>query len=127
MSHEYCSRYGLPGHVVQHLYSSWKARKLKGQGWADFDSFVKWTSESGYTEGAMLKKHNENEVHGPENSYWFVKEEKEKETRKPDVPTEHPCLKCPNGDVCYLVCNARKMWWDVQMEKLKKELCKDGS
>ena len=34
---------------------------------------------------------------------------------------ENPCDKCSAKDYCTNVCPARARWWDVQMEKLKKE------
>lgn len=35
---------------------------------------------------------------------------------------ENPCERCGINDSCHWICNARARWWDIQMEKLRKEL-----
>lgn len=37
-------------------------------------------------------------------------------------PEKDPCERCGINDSCHWICNARARWWDIQMEKLRKEL-----
>ena len=37
-------------------------------------------------------------------------------------PKSHPYKKCKNKDDCHKICIARARWWDIRMQKLRKEL-----
>ena len=37
-------------------------------------------------------------------------------------PEKNPCERCNINEKCHEICKARAMWWDVQMEKLRKEM-----
>ena len=37
-------------------------------------------------------------------------------------PKVNPCERCSVHDNCHHICQARAKWWDIQMEKLRKEL-----
>ena len=39
-----------------------------------------------------------------------------------NVPAKDPCELCSTREYCHSICHARARWWDVQMEKLRKEL-----
>lgn len=121
----YKERYGLPGETVKLLRDRWTKKSLSGQGWATFDEFLKWSSESGYELGAHLRKYDDNEPHGPDNSVWFTKKSNEEESveeKTPEVPTKHPCLECARNKTCGTPCLVRQMWWDIQMAKIRKAL-----
>lgn len=68
----YLGRYGLTGRQVQHLRDRWRKNAVNGT-WEDFDAFVKWASETGYEDGVLLRKFNEEKPHGPDNSFWATR------------------------------------------------------
>ena len=35
---------------------------------------------------------------------------------------KNPCDLCSASDYCHSICPARAKWWDIQMEKLRKEI-----
>ena len=37
-------------------------------------------------------------------------------------PVSDPCEKCKNLEECDAICINRARWWDVRMEKIRKEL-----
>lgn len=46
----------------------------------------------------------------------------EKKYHEMPVPQDNPCDHCRIADQCESFCPARARWWDVQMEKIKKEI-----
>lgn len=69
----YKARHGLPGEQVKQLSDHWHRKKLKESGFSSFDAFVKWSAESGFQPYARLRRYDDNEPHGPDNSCWYVK------------------------------------------------------
>ena len=98
-------RYGIPGREVYNLSKRWQRKVRSDCVWECFDSFVFWCSVSGYGPGKNLRKHREDEPHGPGNSYWYVhseevmeKHEKVQQDRKIVSPFCQGCRqKCPIG------------------------------
>lgn len=116
----YSPRYGLSGQTVGNLRGRWLRMGEDAMGFGDFDAFVKWASENGYTPHAKLQKRDESKPHGPENSRWVC------------CPTDdktgpgNPCEKCAMGDSCARICKPRADYWDAAMRKVRRALGVDG-
>lgn len=74
----YKDRYGIPGAEVDNLIKRYYAFK-HAENWGSSDAFVLWCSKNGYQKGWELRKKDETQVHGPENSYFFSLKEARRE------------------------------------------------
>ena len=59
------------------LYAYWK--RIKGsdisQEFKKYTDFYAWAMQNGYTLGAKLFKHDQDEPYGPDNCYWIPRSE----------------------------------------------------
>lgn len=75
---QYKDRYGIPGAEVGNLVKRYYAFRY-AEGWGTADAFLLWCSENGYQKGWELRKKDETQNHGPENSYFFSLREARRE------------------------------------------------
>ena len=75
---QYKDRYGIPGSEVGNLVKRYYAFKY-AEGWGTADVFIRWCSENGYQKGWELRKKDETQIHGPDNSWFFSRNEAQRE------------------------------------------------
>lgn len=107
------SRYGISVQEVNNLHRRFLRLKL-AEGFGTFDDFLKWCSENEYEQDKELRRYDDHEPHGPENSFFFQKNRKTDNPKKPGPketgvtsPFCQGCEKSCPGDGC----NAYKKWW----------------
>ena len=99
-------RYGISGHDVSNLSSRWLKTVRKDCEWETFDEFLFWCSVEGYKPGMKLGRINQNQPHGPGNSFWYDKKELFQKRHKEEIEQRTGfcmgCEKtCPNrGNGC---------------------------
>ena len=99
-------RYGISGHDVSNLSSRWLKTVRKDCEWEKFDEFLFWCSVEGYKPGMKLGRINQNQPHGPGNSFWYDKKELFQKRHKEEIEQRTGfCLgcekACPNrGNGC---------------------------
>lgn len=61
-------RYGIPAKEVNNLGSRFRKQKMIA-GFGSFDNFLRFCAESGYKPGMYIFRYNQDEPHGPNNTY----------------------------------------------------------
>ena len=105
----FVDRYGIPAADVDNLSSKFRKQNLK-EGFGTFDKFVRFCADSGYKHGMLMRKHDPEEPHGPENTYFIQRaetdyakrntrkkisaENKKKDVKQPRYNREGLCAGC---------------------------------
>lgn len=100
MGNVYKDRYGIPGPEVKNL-----ARRYyqypHDSGWRKMDDFLLWCSQNGYEKGLMLRKHDQDKPHGPDNSFFeavdHIKQENRRRKNERRELTSPFCAGCEVG------------------------------
>ena len=109
-------KYGFTEKEVNQLAQIWKTKDLGGQGWKDFDAFLRWSSAFGWRSHCRLGKESPLSPHGPRNSYWT----------RPDGSTDgmyspySPCRNCESSEKCEHSCKERIAYFDRHMAAIRR-------
>ena len=76
-------------------------------------------NRASYDKGCMCDRWKTRYLYRQKAINGFAKKYQIKPTHGPE---KNPCERCSINDHCHEICKARVKWWDVQMEKLRKEL-----
>lgn len=102
----YNERYGIDGQSVTNLAARWARTIKKDCEWESLDAFLFWCSVSGHKAGLKLGRINQNQPHGPGNSFWYDVEELEQKRIQEEIEQRTGFCKgckntCPNrGNGC---------------------------
>lgn len=82
--------------------------------WSCVEDFLKWASESGHVKNSRLYKRDEDQPHGPDNSYWDISDPNK--TRQKYVGTlKDVCGFCRNCErecpTNAMGCNEWREYW----------------
>ena len=108
--------------------------------WDDIRAFRDWAKMT-WSYGMVLRKKDPDGIWSPENAEFvdvapIPSAERVRMAKQWDMARVriarmlgvkltqvcHPCENCGIRETCEKPCGARLSWWDVQMEKLRKEL-----
>lgn len=115
----YKARHGLPGEQVKMLSEHWLKKKLADSDFASKDDFIKWSAESGFQPYARLRRYDDNEPHGPDNSHWYVKPDYQPVPKKDCTSTF--CMDCTGREGCELGCKEWREWF---VKNWNKNICR---
>lgn len=109
------------------------AFRVTGPESSNWESLMEWLRER-WQPGATLEKIDPAAPWGPDNAYMEggIDPDGWNEIwgryyhQIPEVRVE-PCKRCKVKDTCARWCPKRARWWDAQMKKLRKALCKYGN
>ena len=74
---QFQSKYGIPANEVENLYGRYRKKHLE-EGFGDFDSFLRFASESNYKPFLHLRRYDASQPHGPDNSFFYDRTAQEK-------------------------------------------------
>lgn len=98
-------------HALERIWA-----KIGDSEWESFESFASWSLENKWCTGKTLYKLNEMKPHGPENSYWYLKNQ--------EVPDSENALclacsrkYCPGNNI------GCKPWRDAWIKNWNENIC----